>query len=376
MQHKKHISNIIKFGIAGLILCLLILGYAFLLNLKTSYSNATIQNEGKFGKFIPIQNNLYKNDRYGVQLIVPDNWVENIIDNKVMDFGIMDSSFGTEYPVYVVGRYSIRRDLSEIGFDKIVDASKDRYLESVEKGTFLSDEKITINGLEARLFKIRADKYNTSNELETVIDYELFINTGVNNGLFVFLGGYRESLGELYDKKILDIFNSIKIIPKKDIVYVNKKIGFQITIPPTWTQGPEEYEYMFKLIDPYVADNFYVINGTYFNKDEMEGVSFEDTCKNYVNTLVDAFNEHSIGEVPKLISNEKKVIDGLDICFIKTKTDIVDNAGKTQRYIDNHLLVNNGEKGVIVIMGSSLDSLPPEYEKTVINSLLSFKLLK
>lgn len=200
MQHKKHILNIIKFGVGGLILCLFILVYAFFLSWRGDQINPTGE------KYVPneevkSETKVYTNTEYGFQMTMPVGLVEEVSAGVPIIFTLFDKLNG----IVFTGTINTHAELDGMTIDESIDYHNTKK-DSVDKLKVVSDERIQVDGMYSRIIKLEGVGKADNNE-----GYRLFIDDIRNDRVYMLFTLYSTDISEKDKKQILDSLLSFKL---------------------------------------------------------------------------------------------------------------------------------------------------------------------
>ncbi len=195
MEHKKHISNIIKLGLYGFGVCVLILMYAFLLSVN--HRDPVLENKDQV-----TPNKVYTNTEYGFQMSVMQQMDDHKGDEPdAVSFYLVNKNLN----ISISGNITPHAVLEGVAFDKAIDGYKmiDDYLVTE------SDQVVTVDGLHGRLLKVSGAKNQPQEIME---GYRLFLDDVKNDRVYLIFSIFEKKLPDEYEKKTLDSMLSFKLL--------------------------------------------------------------------------------------------------------------------------------------------------------------------
>lgn len=177
-----------------IVIILLIVDWSSVFTFKTKDSVYTV-------KYTDISKKIYVNKKYGFQLTIPDTWDEYNDSAFPADFAINNKK-NPNSGLYIGGVFLDKNDPDLKGktFDEFIDEYK-KYYKSYK---ILSDDKIIINGLSARLIKAMKENKN--------IDYLFLIDGMKTRGVYQMLFVLQDNDPVAIRKELLDIVLSFKVL--------------------------------------------------------------------------------------------------------------------------------------------------------------------
>jgi len=151
----------------------------------------------------------------------------------------------------------------------------------------------------------------------------------------------------------------------KTKIFTNNVHGFEMTVPTTWEEGGKIEGIDFALYDS-TKDDFRFILAKQFILDKSQGYTFADIVEDNKDVLLGGVASSTIS----LLSESDVVVDGREAKLLKTKS-----VEGRDAYIDYTLFVNNDDK-IVMVVGSYKEDWAVTYDKVVLDSLLSFKVIK